>query len=1216
LDRVSHVEPVDAGAGPAPDYQTPPWMELIGADQAKAGGLTGTGVKVAVVDTGVDSNHPDLRGQVVAAKDFTGTGSPEDEDGHGTFVASEIAGAGTASSGVFSGVAPGAKIVNARVLDAFGQGANSGILAGIEWAAQQGARVINLSLGDPGMYGDGTSYFDQFVNQVAKDYGALIVVAAGNDGRLQTVATPAVADEVLSVGATSQSGNRAGFSSAGPRRGDGAVNPQIVAPGAGAEANRADTDGEEIELLGMTGAKVGSSGYVSDQMGTSMAAPLVAGAAALLIESDPTLDRHALRAKLMASASPAPDGVSVFEQGAGLLSIPRALSQTLTTSPTELNLGMTPFPATGTVTETLTYANAGSADQQLTLEAGLTISEYLGPVVISTDPPGPAEPGKSTSRRAAAAGAIPPTRPDHIELSETTLTVPAGGQASVAVTVDVGAFGGGYMGGYVTAADPAGATVLRTPVGLANQPEMHKLAITATDHDGQPIEKSDINHSLALVDLNRGSFTALQPSQGKVTLDVAAGDYALLGYAAKTNASGGTDELVAAIPMIGLKADTTVNLDGKAARPVTAPVDQPVEGFVTAQVTVAVGAGESAIEFSTGLTSAVSPLGVNSTYVAVPPADDGVTTTFPATASLAQPSIEGALDPYGARTVPLADPNDRLPAGRSAFSLVRAVDGIPPDGAADQALLVELPDPDPSEETIALLAEVLTDIQAAGYGAVVIGSNRPIVTLTVARLAVYLGAGGDGIGQLAVLVSNKAGIDQLAAAAAQGESLHILGRGGPEYVYQVGRTFRPGEPFQLATDESATAQVTVQHRAMGATGSIEDVFWGEWAQGATAIRARPAASYVAHVGADQQWSISSTLLGPDGGTPVNEFITAPMEYSAGQSAVVTMGSQVHSVGFDTTSEIAISRDGDVMYGVLPRFVDGQGHAELPRYPDAAPAYGASDAKLTDVTTGAVLLQRSAGAESASGFWLEGLDPAEHAYRLEDVTASDSAAWSWSTEVSSKWEWVSAAEVDPSAAPLLQVWYELEGLDAYNAGAARQPVTLHVGQLLGSPTMPSPTVSLEASTDRGVTWAAVELRAGTSDGAAGGLYSGEIAAAAGDVVSLRSRVRAGSSSFDQTVLDAYPVTDSPRGFVAAEAWPSRETAGPRPSETLPAPAVGSSTPPDPGRGATPSPRESAAAAAFGRLPVTGAVGLSLAVGLGLVLIALGAVLRARSRSRAR
>ncbi|MDR2378302.1 MAG: S8 family serine peptidase, partial [Bifidobacteriaceae bacterium] len=129
LDGMTHVEPLEgADGGPDPGYQTPPWMEFIGADQAKAGGLSGAGVKVAVVDSGVDSNHPDLAGQVVAAKDFTDLGSPIDENGHGTFVASEIAGTGAASDGVYAGVAPGAKIVNARVLDADGWGSNSGIL--------------------------------------------------------------------------------------------------------------------------------------------------------------------------------------------------------------------------------------------------------------------------------------------------------------------------------------------------------------------------------------------------------------------------------------------------------------------------------------------------------------------------------------------------------------------------------------------------------------------------------------------------------------------------------------------------------------------------------------------------------------------------------------------------------------------------------------------------------------------------------------------------------------------------------------------------------------------------------------------------------------------------------------------------------------------------------------------------------------------------------
>jgi subtilisin family serine protease len=1227
-------------------------MERIGADQAKAAGLTGEGVKVAVVDTGVDSNHPDLRGKVVAAKDFTGLGSPIDEDGHGTFVASEIAGTGAASDGVFAGVAPGAQIVNARVLDADGSGSNSEILAGIEWAAKEGAQVINLSLGDPGMYGDGTSYFDQFVNQIAKDYGCLIVVAAGNDGRPQTVSTPAVADEVLSVGATSQDGNRAWFSSAGPRRGDGAVNPQIVAPGAGGEApgGAKDADGDDdgdvgqagrVELAGMTGAQAGSNGYVSDQMGTSMAAPLVAGAAALMIESDPSWNRQALRAKLVASAAPAPDGASVFEQGAGLLNIPKALSQTLTTSPTELNLGMAPFPATGTVTQTLTYVNAGAASQDLTLEAGLTFADYQGPVVNSTDPPGPAKSAGGKQADDADSGAAS-LRPDHIALSAPSLTVPAGGQASVDVTIDVEAFAAGYAGGYITATDTAGGPVLRTPVGLAKEPEKHRLTITATDHDGKPIENSDLSHSLSMFDLNRGWFMPLKPTQGEVALDLPAGDYALLAYSAKSNSTGGVDELAAAVPVLGLAADRAVNVGGTSAKRVTAPVDRPVTGIVSAQVTVAIGdPDEDGTQFSTGFASAASPFVANSIYVASAPEGDGVAVTYAASASLSQPLTEGALDSCGTRPVALEDASDRPPAGQKAFALVVAGQEIPAGGSADQALLVELTDPDPSEQTIVAVAQALAEVRAAGYGAVVIGSNRPTVALAVARLAAHLAAGEDGIGDFRVLVSDKTGVGQLASAAEKGESLHTLGRGTPEYVYQLAENFgSDAEALTLAGDDQSTAELTVRHPAMGSGGQLEDYFWGDWAVTTAPVVAQPGSSYVARVAAGKPWYIGSTLMDSDSGESVNEFLSAELKYPAGHKAVAVIRAQVHGAGFDPLGGITVSRDEDSMYGRVPLFVDGRGQAEVGRNPDAAPGYGAIDLKLTDVTSGDVLFESSADSEEERGWWVDGLDPAAHTYRLDEVTTSDSDVWSLSTKVSASWQWDSQAVSEASVAPLWQVWHELEGLDAGNAGAPDQPISLHVSQLPGSPTMPPAAVGLEASTDGGVTWKPVELGEAVADSASGWTYSGRIAAEPGAVVSLRSRAAAGTSSFDQTVIAAYPVTDSPRGFAPPESWSSCGGEQPAPTQTAPGPApsdqpTGAVPPPGdasaaPGPGdasaapgprdasAAPGPRDSSAApgARGGSLPLTGAAGIGLMVLLSLAMAALGTALLAKARRRAR
>ncbi|WP_255545296.1 S8 family serine peptidase, partial [Micromonospora parastrephiae] len=134
---------LDARVRPTLEHSVP----QIGAPAAWAAGRDGKGVTVAVLDTGVDATHPDLAGRIAEAQDFSGSGSARDGHGHGTHVAATIAGSGAASAGLRKGVAPGARLLVGKVLDDGGSGSSSAIIAGMEWAAHSGAKVVSMSLG-------------------------------------------------------------------------------------------------------------------------------------------------------------------------------------------------------------------------------------------------------------------------------------------------------------------------------------------------------------------------------------------------------------------------------------------------------------------------------------------------------------------------------------------------------------------------------------------------------------------------------------------------------------------------------------------------------------------------------------------------------------------------------------------------------------------------------------------------------------------------------------------------------------------------------------------------------------------------------------------------------------------------------------------------------------------------------------------------------------
>ncbi|MEV0431360.1 S8 family serine peptidase [Micromonospora sp. NPDC050495] len=430
-------------------------VPLIGAPEAWRSGYDGSGVKVAVLDTGYDPDHPDLASRVTGSRNFTTDASATDGHGHGTHVAATIAGSGAASGGTRKGVAPGTQLLIGKVLNTAGSGYDSWIIDGMEWATAQGARVVSMSLGAGPT--DGTDPMAQAVDQLSADTGTLFVIAAGNSGPdAGTVGSPGSASSALTVGATSKTDTLAGFSSRGPRLGDHAVKPEITAPGVNIIAARA---------AGTTMGRPVDDRYTTAS-GTSMATPHVAGAAAILAQRHPDWTGAQLKAALIGSSKD--NGYTVWEQGAGRLDVGRAVQQTILATPAVLSAGVFTDPYTGqSATHDITFSNSSDTAVTLSLAASL----------------------KSPTGEAAPAGML--------ALNTGTVTVPAGGTATATVTIEPTLGPVGAYSGRVVATDPSGHTVT-VPVGFVKGPRTHKLTVRLEMPKG--IVESEASFGLPRVD--------------------------------------------------------------------------------------------------------------------------------------------------------------------------------------------------------------------------------------------------------------------------------------------------------------------------------------------------------------------------------------------------------------------------------------------------------------------------------------------------------------------------------------------------------------------------------------------------------------------------------------------------------------------------------------------------------------------------------------------
>ncbi|MCX4471429.1 S8 family serine peptidase [Micromonospora sp. NBC_01655] len=986
----------------------------IGAPEAWAGGHDGTGVTVAVLDTGIDTTHPDLAGKVVAAQNFSADSDTVDHHGHGTHVASTVAGTGAASGGTRKGVAPGAKLISAKVLDTAGNGFDSGIIEGMEWAAAQGAKVLNMSLGTNAP-SDGNDPLTQAVDAISRSTGALFVIAAGNIGPGEsTIGSPGWADEALTVGAVNKEDGLASFSSRGPRLGDYGIKPDVTAPGVGIVAARA------------SGTAMGT--VIDDQHtqanGTSMASPHVAGAAAILAQQHPDYTNRQLKDLLISTAKAQDD--TVHRQGSGRVDLARAHRQPVYASPGTLNLGYFTYPHSDhqPVTRTVTYHNDGATE--LTFTLSLSVQGKKGT---------PAPDGLFT-------------------VSQPTVTVPAGGTASVDVTVAPARGTVDLYGGHLVAA--AGDTVVRTSVGAYLEEELYTITAPAIAHDGR---QADGISQVELWSPTRGFETKYYQGGTVPTFRVPVGTYSLMGYIFTMDAPNRVSLGLSVVgdPQLEVTGDTTVTLDARKAKEITVKTPKPTSANGL-RLSYYRQIGEVYFDSSFLLSE---PFG--EAYAAPTEAVTEGMFEFASKWSLIAPPITMSvvaperipLDPLFMIASPRVDGRHRVPVVHAGFGSPDEYTGLDVRG---KLALVQ------RGNGISFVDKV-RNAANAGAAAVIVFNNVPGL--------LYASAGEPGqVAIPAFTLDEEPGLDLVERLAAGPVTIEYSGTALSDYVYDLmlPNKQRIASNQTYVINERNTARIDAEYRANGDPVLGADLQhalrpYNNFLMGFIRALPRPL-KRTEWVSADPdiRWQHQAWASSPFDG----EFTSIPTSYRPGSRSSQTWFGQVLRPGFPA------GLTGWENFGT-PAYREGDTfNIRVFPYVDSAQHYAsawAGDTVSTKLYRGDELVAESssypAGTFPAA--------PGSATYRLTLEQQRSAAWWQYSTNINTTWTFRSATPASGrQLLPLLQADHHVD-LDRRNRTAKRQHnFTLTVGHQPGVDGPKIKTVQGWASFDDGATWQAVDL----------------------------------------------------------------------------------------------------------------------------------------------